>query len=84
MKDVFSRPAIPLWGERAMRSLPDRMLREPEVRLITGLSRTTRWRLIREGIFPAPVKIGKRCAGTPLSAVMRWLTLHAGNVSELS
>ena len=31
---------------------PDRFLREPEVQHITGLSRTTRWRLQRDGKFP--------------------------------
>lgn len=36
----------------------DRFLREPEVQNITGLSRTTRWRLTREGQFPKAYKIG--------------------------
>lgn len=36
----------------------DRFLREPEVHNITGLSRTTRWRLAREGKFPKAYPIG--------------------------
>ena len=30
----------------------DRFIREPECKRITGLSRTTRWRLERAGLFP--------------------------------
>lgn len=36
----------------------DRFLREPEVHNITGLSRTTRWRMSREDQFPKPYQIG--------------------------
>jgi predicted DNA-binding transcriptional regulator AlpA len=81
MADIPKRAQTPFWAERAMRNLPYRMLRELEVKLLTGLSRTTRWRMIRDGLFPPPVKIGKRCTGTPLSAVLRWQRLLAGNVT---
>ena len=32
--------------------MTDRFIREPECKRITGLSRTTRWRLERAGLFP--------------------------------
>lgn len=40
-----------------MEHKPERLLREPEVERRTGTSRTTRWRKVREGEFPAPVKL---------------------------
>jgi predicted DNA-binding transcriptional regulator AlpA len=36
---------------------PDRILREREVRQLTGLSRTTRWELVRRDQFPKPVPL---------------------------
>ena len=41
----------------------DRILREPEVRKLTGLSRTTRWRLARQQKFPKPIIIANRAVG---------------------
>ncbi len=34
------------------------ILRWPEVRRLTGKSRTTVWRNVRAGTFPAPIQIG--------------------------
>ena len=42
---------------RQRQSEEDRILREAEVGERTGLSRTTRWRLIHAGKFPASVKL---------------------------
>ena len=36
----------------------DRIMRTPEVVRATGLSKTTIWRRVRGGDFPAPVKLG--------------------------
>ena len=38
----------------------DRILREPEVKRVTGLSRTTRWRKVKAGTFPPPVEFDAR------------------------
>jgi len=50
-----------------------RMLREREVRQVTGLSRVTRWRLERRGEFPRRVKLTERCVGWCEAEVMAWL-----------
>lgn len=42
----------------------DRILREQEVKSLTGLSRATRWRGVRDGWFPRPVR--------PTPATMGW------------
>jgi predicted DNA-binding transcriptional regulator AlpA len=42
----------------------DRLLSEDEVRIITGISRTTLWRRRREGKWPPLVKIGGKSGNT--------------------
>jgi prophage regulatory protein len=51
----------------------DPLLREAEVEIITGLSKTTRWRKVKAGEFPAPVKISARCRGWRKSDIALWL-----------
>jgi prophage regulatory protein len=57
----------------ALPSPPDRILREDEVRDRTGLSRTTRWRLIRTEKFPKPVKLTEHAIGWRESSIEAWL-----------
>lgn len=49
------------------------MLRPPEVMARTGLSRTTIWRRVRAGTFPAPVQLGENSIGWPASEITAWL-----------
>ena len=51
----------------------DQMLRAPEVMACTGLSRTTIWRRVRAGTFPAPVQLGENSIGWPASEITAWL-----------
>lgn len=50
----------------------DRYIREDECRLLTGLSRTTRWRLERAGKFPQRRQLSDNAVGWLLSEVMAW------------
>ena len=50
-----------------------RIIREKEMRQITGLSRVTRWRLERKGQFPKRIKLTKRCVGWSEAEVLQWL-----------
>ncbi len=50
-----------------------RMLRAPEVMARTGLSRSTIWRWVRAGTFPAPVELGVNSIGWPAAAITEWL-----------
>jgi prophage regulatory protein len=52
----------------AMQSL----IRLPEVRRLTGLSRTSIYRLEREGRFVARVRIGDRAIAWRLAEVVAW------------
>ncbi len=51
-----------------------RMLRPPEVMARTGLSRTTIWRRVRAGTFPAPTQLGENSIGWLESEITTWLT----------
>lgn len=52
---------------------PDRILRLNTVLARTGLSRSTLYRKVEEGTFPAQVRIAVRCVGWRESAVADWL-----------
>jgi prophage regulatory protein len=52
---------------------PDRIIREPEVHDLTGLSRTTRWRMEREGEFPLRRKLSGNSVGWLQSEIREWI-----------
>lgn len=49
------------------------ILRAPEVLARTGLSRTTIWRKVRAGTFPAPIELGANSIGWRVSEIQGWL-----------
>lgn len=51
----------------------DRFLRESEVLKLTGLSRTTRWRLARRGEFPKAIRLSENASGWLLSEIIAWM-----------
>jgi len=53
--------------------MTDRFLRERELRAMTGLSRTTRWRLERAGQFPRKRRISPGAVGWLESEVLAWM-----------
>jgi prophage regulatory protein len=50
-----------------------RFLRLPTVLLLTGLSRTTVYRMVMADTFPAPVRLGKRAVGWRDEDVRQWM-----------
>ncbi|MBD8153333.1 helix-turn-helix transcriptional regulator [Pantoea agglomerans] len=50
----------------------DRIVREEECKHLTGLSRTTRFMLEKEGKFPLRRKIGGNRVGWLLSEISEW------------
>ena len=50
----------------------ERFMREAEVRRITGLSRTTRWRLERRGAFPRRRQISPNGVAWLESEIRQW------------
>lgn len=47
-------------------------LRLPEVKAVTGLSKTSLYALIRDHSFPAPVRVGPRAVAWVRSEVKQW------------
>ncbi|MDU3898130.1 MAG: AlpA family phage regulatory protein [Enterobacter sp.] len=50
----------------------ERVIREAECRQLTGICRTTRYMMEREGQFPPRRKLGGRAVGWLLSEVVAW------------
>jgi prophage regulatory protein len=50
-----------------------RVLRDPEVRKRTGLSRVQRWRRIRSGTFPSAIQLGPNRIGWDEDEIETWL-----------
>ena len=50
-----------------------RLLRLNEVQARCGLSRSSVYRLLRNGSFPAPLKVGVRAVRWPESEITAWL-----------
>ena len=56
-----------------IKKTPDRIIRAKEVQNITGLSRTTLWRLEQKDAFPKRVSLGGQSVGWKLSEVQDWI-----------
>lgn len=52
---------------------PDRMVSEPERRLITGVSRMSWWRYERAGTAPRRVQLGPNRVAWRLSELLNWI-----------
>ncbi len=50
-----------------------RFLRRPEVEALIGLRRSTIYRLVADGDFPAPVRIGPRAIAWLESDIRQWM-----------
>lgn len=51
----------------------DRLLRRRQVEEITGLSRSSIYRLMRKGEFPSPVRVGPSAVRWKASDISAWL-----------
>ena len=50
-----------------------KILRLPDVKSRTGLSRSSIYLKIKEGSFPAPISLGKRSVGWIETEIQEWL-----------
>ena len=51
----------------------ERLLRRPEVERVTGLARSSIYRLMQSGDFPRPVKVGPAAVRWRESDIAAWL-----------
>ena len=54
--------------------MTNRILRQKDVQKITGLSRSTIYRHINAGTFPAPVKLTERLIGWHSHDISNWMS----------
>ncbi|MGK8235413.1 helix-turn-helix transcriptional regulator [Roseovarius sp. MS2] len=53
--------------------MTDKILRQRDVQIITGLSRSTIYRHVIAGTFPTPIKLTDRLIGWRASIIFEWL-----------
>ena len=51
----------------------DQFIGEKECHQITDLSRVTRWRLIKQGLFPPKIRLSPNRTAWRLSAIQEWM-----------
>lgn len=52
--------------------MSDKLLRRRAVEKETGLSRSSLYRMMQEGEFPRPIRIGKQAVAWRQSAIEQW------------
>lgn len=52
--------------------MTEQLLRRPDVEQRTGLSRSSIYRMMDEGDFPRPIRIGRRAVAWRASDLERW------------
>ena len=57
-------------------------LTEKQLDAITGMSRTTRWRLRKDGRFPRPYSISKNRIAYLKSDIQRWIESVVGTITD--
>ena len=71
---VTSVQATPVLVHSSKPVIPrDRLLRLPDVEQMTGIKKSTIYGRMREGKFPACVRISRRLSVWPESAVLSWV-----------
>jgi prophage regulatory protein len=65
------------WFEETNRELFMKVIRLTQVKESTGLGRSTIYKYIAEGKFPAPLQLSERCVGWLESEVQQWIQTRA-------
>ncbi|MFZ9115024.1 MAG: helix-turn-helix transcriptional regulator [bacterium] len=56
-----------------MKDIASRLMRLPQVKSMTGLSKSTIYSLMAEGSFPKQIKIGPRLVAWTDSDIQQWI-----------
>ena len=64
--------------------MQDRLMRRREVEKVLGLSRSSIYRLMQEGKFPRPVRIGPAAVRRRASDITAWLDSRPVATSEFA
>ena len=69
---LMGRHGVPSQSEEVM-TMHDKLLRRRQVEEITGMSRSSIYRLMQDGQFPRPVKVGCAAVRWRESNITGWL-----------
>ena len=72
MQSFASDPRPSSSAGAASPTSPPEFLRLPDVMRVTGLARSTVYRLMAEDDFPAPCRLGRRAVGWRSDDIARW------------
>ena len=61
------------YNSHGLMPLGDRLLRRRQVEAMTGLSRSSIYRLMQDGEFPRPLRVGSNAVRWRLSDIIRWM-----------
>jgi prophage regulatory protein len=64
---------MPYFGDPLRTIMADAILRLPDVQALTGQSKPTIYRRVRENDFPRPIALGPRTVGWRASDVQAWI-----------
>ena len=53
------------------------ILRRKDVESMVGLSRSTIYKLMNQGLFPKPIRLGPRAVGWRISDIENWINQQA-------
>jgi prophage regulatory protein len=73
---------MPANTEHAAHVAPRMFVRLPAVLTTTGLGRSTIYRLVAEGSFPSPVKLGRRAVAWRWTDIEQWGRTRGGSIDE--
>lgn len=60
----------------------EKLVRLPDVCSAVGMRKGGVYKAIREGRFPAPIKLGKRAVAWPESAVQGWIGARIADAAK--
>ena len=60
----------------------DKIIRLPEVMARIGLKKSAVYKLIKDGDFPAQIKLGKHASGWLEADVQAWIMTRAGRCAD--
>lgn len=65
-------------GSTTLSAAADALWSLAQVIAVTSLSRSTIYSYVKQGLFPAPVRVGVRCSRWSANQVMQWVFEQVG------
>ena len=80
-RTLINKKEVLLKTNNSQNNSTDKILRLPDVKAFTGLSRSSIYLYIKAASFPPPIKIGKRSVGWLESDIQEWIESCKGGAA---